>query len=245
MLVIAAGMQKAGTAFAYNVLNGLLVATGHRDAREIKRRRRLNRVMRWNNNNIGPLTLWTLFRLWLVSLVEGPFAVKTHAPPTRALLLMRRLRLVKVVYSYRDPRDALLSAVDHGNRISGLGYDHTFARVVDFEKAFRVVKLWIRTWKHYNHLAWTLKVRFEDLVDAPVATAKAMANFLDLPVDGQTIERVVHEHDKARRAPADDHAQHFHKGRCYRYRNEMPEKQKERFRAELGDVLLQMGYSLD
>jgi hypothetical protein len=39
--------------------------------------------------------------------------------------------------------------------------------------------------------------------------------------------------------------QHFHKGKCYRYRDEMPEEQKERFRAELGDVLLQMGYSLD
>jgi hypothetical protein len=245
VFVIAAGMPKAGTAFAYNVLNGLLVAAGKRDARDIKRRRRLDRLMRWRNNNIGPPSLWKLFRLWRISLIEGPFVVKTHAAPTRALLLFRRLRLIKVIYGYRDPRDALLSAVDHGKRIRDKGRDHTFARLVDFEKAFRVVKSWIDTWVHYNNLDGTLRVRYEDLVTDPLATAKRMLAHLGLVVDDRAIEAVLAEHDKAGRPQSTSRVQHFHKGKCYRYRDEMPEEQKERFRAELGDVLLQMGYSLD
>ncbi len=247
MLVVSAGMPKAGTAFLYNVINGLLVAGGGADARAVKDKYRLHRLMRWHNNNIGPLTLSSLARLWLVSLLTRPFVVKTHGPPTRALLALMRLRLVKAVYVYRDPRDALLSAIDHGKRIREKGENHTFARMTDFDSAFDAVRRWLRTWQHYMDLPAVLKVRYEDLVEQPVPTAQRVVKYLGLKVDDATAQDIVAANDlaKQRQHDRDDTEQHFNKGVCYRYRTEMPDAHRQRFRDTLGDTLLAMGYTLD
>lgn len=247
MLVVSAGMPKAGTAFLYNVINGLLVAGGGADARAVKEKHRLHRLMRWYNNNIRRPTLPRLARLWLISLFTGPFVVKTHKPPTRALLAFMRLGLVKAVYIYRDPRDALLSAIDHGKRIQEMGQNHTFALMTEFDSAFAGVRRWLRTWQHYMNLPAVLKVRFEDLVEQPLATAQRLVKHLGLNLDDATAEGVVAAHDaaKQRHQVRDDTRQHFNKGVCYRYRTEMPEALRQRFRDTLGDTLLAMGYTLD
>jgi hypothetical protein len=247
VLVVSAGMPKAGTAFLYNVINGVLIAGRGADARAVKDKYRLHRLMRWHNNNIGPLTFRSLAHLWLVSLRTGPFVVKTHGPPTRALLALMRLRLVKAIYIYRDPRDALLSAIDHGKRILEKGENHTFARMTDFDSAFAAVRRWLQTWQHYANLPGVLKVRYEDLVEQPVPTAQRVVNYLGLKLDEATASDIVATSDLAKqREPArDDTEQHFNKGVCYRYRTEMADAHRQRFRDTLGDTLLAMGYTLD
>ena len=69
MLIISSGMQKSGSAYFYNVINEILVASGNGvDARQIKHNRNLDNLMKWHNNNIGALTLPKLIKLWRISL---------------------------------------------------------------------------------------------------------------------------------------------------------------------------------
>ena len=80
MLILSAGMPKSGSAYLYNLINAILVETGNKDARQIKDERNLEAIMKWHNNNIGELSLKKLIRLWLISVHDGPFTVKTHQP---------------------------------------------------------------------------------------------------------------------------------------------------------------------
>ena len=60
MIVISAGMQKSGSAYLYNIINDLLIASGYKDARKIKAEHDLNNIMQWHNNNIGGLQIKVL-----------------------------------------------------------------------------------------------------------------------------------------------------------------------------------------
>lgn len=45
-LLLSAGMPKSGSAYVYNLINDLMIAGGHRDAREIKRDYKLQGLMK-------------------------------------------------------------------------------------------------------------------------------------------------------------------------------------------------------
>ena len=120
MLIVSSGMQKSGSAYIYNVINDLLIKSGKTDAREIKEKYQLAN-MRWYNNNIFKMDWKSLWRLIRLSWKEKSFAVKTHSGPTSALNIFSKLGWVRVIYIYRDPRDVLLSAIDHGKRILAEG----------------------------------------------------------------------------------------------------------------------------
>lgn len=77
-------MQKSGSAYFYNVINEILIASGSgTDARVVKQSRNIEQLMRWHNNNIGKPTLFELIKLIRIAAEEGPFVVKTHAGPIR------------------------------------------------------------------------------------------------------------------------------------------------------------------
>ena len=141
MLIISSGMQKSGSAYFYNVINDILIASGNGiDARLIKKNRSLDDLMKWYNNLIGKLTLPKLFKLYKISVQEGTYVVTTHHGPNLAVKIMSKLGMLRIVHSSRDPRDVLLSAVDHGKKILDSGRKRTFANIIDFDNALNYVK---------------------------------------------------------------------------------------------------------
>lgn len=243
MLILSAGMPKSGTAYFYNLLNGLLVAAGCPDARAIKDRYQLAGVMRWHNNNVDA-RLFGLLRLWLISRREGPFAVKTHAAPTPGLKALASLGWVRVVYIYRDPRDVLLSAIDHGRKILEAGEHHTFASLVEFDRAFAAVQAWLETWRAYRAMSNVLAVRYEDLLAEPVRTLCSCEAFLGIETSSEARNRVLWQYNRAN--PDTEREQlHLNKAQAFRYRTDMSPEQRQRFRDTLGGTLQVMGYSTE
>ncbi len=237
-------MQKSGSAYFYNVINELVIRTGGKDARDVKAAHGLDRVMQWHNNNIGKLSLAKLIKLWRVSLEAGTFVVKTHKGPSLATSALNRLRLIKVIYGYRDPRDVLLSAIDHGKRILDTGGDPTFARMVDFDTAVQEVESWLRIWKRYAAMPGILMLRYEDMVDNAPETVQAIEQFLGLSIGSEERQEILWKYSRSN-PDGDRTAMHFNKAKTFRYKTEMTQEQKAKCQAAFGEYLASMRYEVE
>ena len=235
-------MQKSGSAYFYNVINEILIASGSgTDARVVKQSRNIEQLMRWHNNNIGKPTLFKLIKLIRIAAEEGPFVVKTHAGPNLSVRILARLGLLRIVYCYRDPRDALLSAIDHGRKILDQGEKHTFASMVNFDKGIKGVKAWLRTWKRYTEISGVMTIKYEEMMDDPVAVTKEIEKFLEISVDPQKRRDILWGLSKDN-IKGDRQGMHFNKATTYRYKTEMTDEQKGECSRHFGKYLELMGY---
>jgi hypothetical protein len=241
MLIMVAGMEKSGSALFYNIINDLLVASGFHDARMIKKKYRIEDLMQWHNNNIGKPTGPILLRLWTLSLISGKFAVKTHFPPGFTSRLMSRCGGIKIIYSYRDPRDVVLSALDHGAKIRAKGETHTFASMHDVETAANAVKNWCSIWSIYSDMPKALTFKYEDLLEDPLQTVNEIADFLKLDVSKNTQRKIYWKYSKDNPA-ADKTGLHFNKAKVFRYKSEMGEREQSLCKETFGHFLDDMGY---
>lgn len=242
MLIISSGMQKSGSAYFYNVINEILVASGHGiDARQIKNNNRLADLMKWHNNNIGTLRLHKLLKLYRISLREGMFVVKTHSGPNPSVWLLNKLGLLRIVYCYRDPRDVLLSVIDHGKKIQDRGENHTFAQLVDFDEALESVTSWLRIWKSYAEMPGVLTVKYEEMMQTPIVVMKKIEGYLDISLSPEVRQEILWKFSKDN-PEGDRRGMHFNKAQTSRYKTEMTEEQKVKCKDKFSDFLLLMGY---
>jgi hypothetical protein len=238
-------MQKSGSAYIFNILNDLLVLSGNCDIRTLREKYHLTDVLLHHNCNAGKMTYAKVARLLAVSAREKSFVVKTHEAPTGIISLLLRLGSIKAVYIFRDPRDALLSAMDHGKRIRQEGKSHTFASLVDFEAALETVKIWLKNWQKWRGCKGAYLIRYEDLLSDPLSLTEGIAAYLRISVTADQISAVLSKYQRDRIGAAEKGTLHFNKGVMNRYRSEMPEEWKAAFRSRMGDVLLRMGYPID
>ena len=243
MIIVSAGMQKSGSAYFYNILNDLLIASNYQDARLIKEKYKLDDVMQWHNNNVGDLDNKLLYRLLKISYREKRFAIKTHSGPTKLLKRLLYFKQAKTIYIYRDPRDVLLSVFDHGKKIISLGQNHTFAQMMEFDIAFKNVKNWTKIWKNYSEMNSVLSIKYEDLLAQPVEIIHKVSSYLNLKVSDQKIQEILLKFDK-NNENAVMTGLHFNKGIAKRYETELTEEQKQKFKSELGETILAMGYEI-
>lgn len=243
MIVLSAGMQKSGSAYLYNIINDIVKSSGGQDARDIKEKHGLSGSLQWYNNNIGETSRKNLRPLIRLSLTIGPFVIKTHEPPTRYVSRKLRRNQLKVIYVYRDPRDVLMSAIDHGNKILSEGETHTFAKMTEFQSAFKNVKNWIEIYKSYKALKNCLCIRYEDLMGNGLNEVKKICEYLDMRKSDDQLVEILSRYDKSN-PNAEMKGMHFNKAITFRYKDEMPEDQLTYFKSELGAELKEMGYAV-
>jgi len=244
MLVVSAGMQKSGSAYIYNVINDIMEAAGNSDARQIKSRYKLDHVMKQYNNSIA-LSYSNLLRLASIARREGSFAVKTHQRPNVLLRLMLALGQVKVIYVYRDPRDVMLSAMDHGKRIIERGEKHGFAQMTDFDSALNNVRRWCIVGRSYWRLRGAISVSYEQLMHHPLDVVGRLMDYLGLKVDAVVVKAILDRYSRDHVSDPDlRSALHLNKAETDRYVREMTGEQTKRVNAELGWFIEEAGYSL-
>src|SRR5215210_764821 len=120
------------------------------DAREIRQRYRLQHILTEVNCNIGVLSARRLALVTLPALVGNTFVIKAHAGPSSASRLLQRLGLLRVTYIYRDPRDAMLSAFDYGQRVLERGHPNAFSYLTDFQKSLSFIMDYVRIWDRWT-----------------------------------------------------------------------------------------------
>ncbi|MCB0397043.1 MAG: sulfotransferase domain-containing protein [Flavobacteriales bacterium] len=242
MFVISAGMPKSGSGYLYNALNDLLAGSGGADARNIKEKTELGNILQWYNNNVDDLGFGNLFKLWKASRKYGAFVVKTHSPPSLASRWMAALGMVKVVYSYRDPRDVILSAIDHGEKIRAAGENHTFASFTDVSASIPEVKTWIDIWRSFQKEKNCLSIRYETLLDEPGSTLQSISDYLGLKANSDLLESIVQKYDR-KNDQGTKTGLHFNKAVAGRYKEMFTPEDQEVVRESIGREITEMGYT--
>ena len=209
-------MQKSGSAYIYNIINELLIRSGNKSAREIKEKYKLENLMQWHNNNIGELSFIKIIKLLIISIKENKFVVKTHDTPSDFHNILLKMGLIKTIYIYRDPRDVLLSAQDHGRKILKNGESHTFAKMINFDDAFKSVKSWTNIYKSYKKVNGILTVSYEELLSDPLTVLNNICDYLKITVSENEIQNILKKYDR-KNPNADMRGMHFNTGVIKRY----------------------------
>jgi hypothetical protein len=242
MIVLSVGMPRAGSGWHYNLVHDLMKTTGCADARDIRERYRLQNILTEVNCNIGVLSARRLSLVALPALVGNTFVIKAHAGPTSASRLLQRLGLLRITYIYRDPRDAMLSAFDYGQRAIKKGRPNAFSHLTDFQKSVNFILEYIHIWEKWINEKNVLIARYEDLLMDYDKEVARLVSSLKLDENKVEVQQVI---DGYRPGTAEgQQGLHFFKGKIGRFRESYNPEQQEILREKLGLYLRRMGYEV-
>ena len=164
MIVLSVGMPRAGSGWHYNLINDLMKTTGCADARDIREKYKLQKILTEVNCNIGVLSARRLGMVMIPALMGNTFVVKAHSSPTPTSRLFSTLGLLRITYIYRDQRDAMLSAFDFGQRALSKGRPNAFSHLSNFDKSLSFIMDYVRIWEKWMKEKNVLSARYEDLL---------------------------------------------------------------------------------
>jgi len=240
MIVLSVGMPRAGSGWHYNVIHDLMATTGCADARDIREKYRLHKVLTEVNCNIGVLSARRLAMVTIPALMGNTFVIKAHAGPSTWSRLLEKLGLLLVTYIYRDPRDAMLSAFDFGQRALVKGRPNAFSHLSDFEKSVDFMMEYVHIWEKWMKEKNVLIARYEDLLTNYEVESAKLVDYLKLDRTSPQVAAVV---EKYRPGEAEgQQGLHFFKGKIGRFRESYNEEQKTVLREKLSPYLGRMGY---
>jgi hypothetical protein len=242
MIVLSVGMPRAGSGWHYNLIHDLMKTTGCANAREIRERYHLQSILTEVNCNIGVLSLRRLGMVAIPALVGNTFVIKAHSAPTVWSRLLSTLGLLRITYIYRDPRDAMLSAYEYGQRAIEKGRPNAFSHLTDFEKTTAFIEDYIRIWKMWQAQNNVLIARYEDLLMNYEKESARLAAFLQLDGRNPDVLKVI---DAYRPGQVEgQQGLHFFKGKIGRFRDSYSDDEQTELAERFGASLGEMGYEI-
>jgi len=242
MIYLSVGMPRAGSGWHYNLINDLMKTTGCADARDIREKYRLQKILTEVNCNIGVLSARRLGMVTFPALTGNTFVIKAHAGPTTSSRLVQRVGLLRITYIFRDPRDAMLSAFEYGQRALQKGRPNAFSHLTDFQKSLDFIMDYIRIWEKWTREKDVLIARYEDLLTNYDAEVSRLVQFLKLEGSRPEVQKVT----DAFRAEKGEGQQglHFYKGKIGRFREAYTTEQRAVLNEKMGRFLREMGYEV-
>jgi len=242
MIVLSVGMPRAGSGWHYNLIHDLMQTTNCADARDIRVKYGLQKILTEVNNNIGVLSARRLGMVAIPALMGNTFVIKAHAGPTGASRLLQSLGLLRTTYIYRDPRDAMLSAFDYGQRALRKGRPNAFSHLTDFQKSLDFIMEYVRIWEKWMKEKNVLIARYEDLLTNYDEEVRRLVGFLKLDGSRPGVQKVI----EAYRPGAADGQQglHFYKGKIGRFRESYSAEEQKVLSEKLGASLKGMRYEI-
>lgn len=242
MIVLSVGMPRAGSGWHYNLIHDLMETAGYIDARIIREKYRLQSILTEVNCNIGVLSVRRMGMATLPALLGNNFVIKAHAGPSASSRLLQRLGLLRITYIYRDPRDAMLSAYEFGQRALQKGRPNAFSHLTDFEKSLEFIMGYVRVWEAWMREKDVLIARYEDLLTDYDGEISRLLGFLGLDRDKPEVQKVIEKYRPG--AAEGQQGLHFYKGNIGRFRESYTPEQQAVLREKMGVYLSQMGYEL-
>ena len=242
MIILSVGMPRAGSGWHYNLVHDLMKTTGCADAREIREKYHLQSILTEVNCNIGVLSARRLGMAAIPALIGNTFVIKAHAGPSSASRLMQSLGLLRITYIYRDPRDAMLSAYDYGQRALQKGRPNAFSHLTDFQKSLDFIMEYVRIWDKWMKEKNVLIARYEDLLTDYDDEVVRLVGFLKLNGSNPDVQKVTEAYRPG--AAEGQQGLHFYKGKIGRFRDAYSAEQQAILREKLTPYLARMGYEI-
>jgi aryl sulfotransferase len=242
MIVLSVGMPRAGSGWHYNLVHDFMKTTGSADAWDIRERYGLQHILTEVNCNIGVLSARRLALVTLPALMGNTFVIKAHAGPTSASRFLQLLGLLRITYIYRDPRDAMLSAYEYGQRALNKGRPNAFSHLTNFQKSMDFIMDYVRIWERWMKERNVLIARYEDLLINYDHEVTRLVQFLKLDGSKPDVRNVI---DAYRPGAAEgQQGLHFYKGQIGRFREAYSAEEQVILNEKLRPYLERMGYEV-
>jgi len=242
MIILSVGMPRAGSGWHDNLVHDLEQTTGCADAREIREKYHLQTILTEVNCNIGVLSARRLGMVMIPALMGNTFVIKAHAGPTTASRLLQSLGLLRITYIYRDPRDAMLSAYDYGQRALQKGHPNAFSHLTDFQKSLDFIMEYVHIWEKWMNEKNVLIARYEDLLIHYDHEVTRLVEFLKLNGNSTEVQKVIENYRPS--AAEGQQGLHFYKGKIGRFREVYRAEEQVILNEKLAPYLKQMGYEI-
>lgn len=235
MIIISSGFPKSASTLLFLYTESLINSAGRTSGQKLFRR--------YNKEGFTPHfgifnTAWYVF-----ASMFGPVVIKTHAGPTFFIRVLISLGLAKAYYSVRDPRDAVLSALDHGLKARFVSNqtdsDKAFApfkSMDDVLPAFAMHHNRFLAWKKYGRAVFP---RYEDLMLHPETELDKIVKHIGIRSLSSHIAGTVKHFAENKNS-----TKNFNKGDVSRYKSELSEQKIAALESMLQDCVLSMGYEL-
>lgn len=243
MIILAVGMPRAGSGWHYNLIHDLVTANGGENARQIRERYHLQKILTEVNCNIGVLSTRRLALAVRPSLMGKTYVLKAHSGPTRTSGLLQAIGQMRVLYIYRDPRDAMLSAFDYGQRAIAKGRPNAFSHLTDFEKTLDFMTEYVKISEAWLNRKDTLHTGYEDFLQNYETEAQRIVEFLGYSSIDPKNQAVVEKY-RPNKATSGDKGLHFFKGKIGRFREKYTEEQQALMAQRFGNYLQGRGYEI-
>ena len=242
MIILSVGMPRAGSGWHYNLIHDLMKTTGATDASDIRKKYRLQGILTEVNYNIGVLSARRLGMVTLPALLGNTFVIKAHAGPSPTSRLLQSLGLLRITYIYRDPRDAMLSAFEYGQRGLNRGRPNAFSHLTDFQKSLDFIVDYVRIWDRWSREKNVHITRYEDLQTDYVNEVNHLVKFLKLNGDKAEVQKVIESYHGP--VVEGQKGLHFNKGQIGRFRESYSAEQQVILKEKMGTYLVRMGYEV-
>lgn len=242
MIILSVGMPRAGSGWHYNLVHDLMKTTGCADAHVIRETYRLQNILTEVNCNIGVLSARRLGMVTIPALLGNTFVIKAHAGPTAASRLLQSLGLLRITYIYRDPRDAMRSAFDYGQRALQKGRPNAFSHLTDFQKSLDFIMEYVHIWEKWTKEKNVLIARYEDLLTNYDEEVARLVEFLKLNGHDPEVQKVTEAYRPG--AAEGQQGLHFYKGKIGRFREAYTAEEQAILNEKLGPYLIRMGYEI-
>lgn len=240
MIVLSVGMPRAGSGWHYNLIHDLMKTTGCADAQDIRKKYGLQKILTEVNCNIGVLSPRRLAMVTVPAVLGNTFVIKAHASPSSASRFLASLGMLRITYIYRDPRDAMLSAFDYGQRALAKGRPNAFSHLSDFEKSVDFMMEYVHIWEKWMKEKNVLIARYEDLLTNYEVESAKLVDYLKLDANKPEVRAVIEQY----RPGANDGQQglHFYKGKIGRFRDAYTSEQQNVLLEKVSPYLERMNY---
>jgi hypothetical protein len=241
MIVLSVGMPRAGSGWHYNLIHDLMQTTGCAEAADVRVRFHLEAILTEVNCNIGVLSARRLAMVAVPAILGNTLVIKAHSRPTFASRLLQGVGLLRATYIYRDPRDAMLSAMDYGGRALKKGRPNAFSHITGFDQALDFMMEYVHIWERWTREPNVLTARYENLLNSYERESARLADYLHVDSTQPKVREVI-AHYRPEQAEGVQ-GTHFFKGRIGRFREAFSLAQQVVLAERFGPYLARMGYT--
>jgi len=201
MLILCYGITKSGSTLAFELIKGMLESIGHPQIRLPDGAVQPGHPV----NFIEPVERQVLRRV-LAAVADRWIAAKTHFPISdETFLHLERLHeqdRIRVIASYRDPREIGLSLMDAGVQARAQGLKE-FAEFRDWEFTTRIVRRRMGHFQKWAALRGALRLNYDVVAFSPDEAIDKIEEYLGVHCDPKcakdhAFERAFTQKNKAR-----------------------------------------------
>ena len=240
-MILSVGMPRAGSGWYYNLTQDLVIAAGGVDAKIIRSRYGLSKLLTKVNCNLGTLSSYRLIPALAPLLFEPGYVIKLHAGRRPLADRFIKFGLIKPTYIFRDPRDSLLSAYENGQLMSSQGLTNAFTPLRTIEDAIKFMDFYVKVAREWIAQPATLVVKYEDLKGNFDQEADRLLDFLGIDSGEENIKSIIDQY-RPDQKPKKSPGLHFVKGKVGRYQEAFTADQLTTCDRLFGDFLDEHGY---